>query len=724
MEAPPHEFLGSMDISMHLPTLPHILLKLIDVCNTEPDSIKEISQIINKDAALSARVLSIVNSVCSCPPNKVTNIDQALLLVGTNSIKNIAISASVHHAFDQAKDKSIVPMLKQFWSHSLMCAALAKLIAEKTSYPTPDEAFLSGLLHDVGKLVLWANLSKEQHAKGLEPSIEYSDMLLASETESGTSHYEVGALMINQWKLQSFMADAVRYHHEPVDRIMDALPLVRIVFVANALCTESIQETDAGLKAAEEVFGFARSEVEGLLSLATEEVKQAAESLDIELELQGAMDGSVIEKDAEKQKELVRAVRQISLLQGTLQNVLQAHGEESTLKLAIQGLQVLFDVHDVLFFMYDEERDALVGKDDTESDQHVRVQEFVIPVRRRKSLLAKSLVQGTPLDSFGHLSEVDLSIIDDQLIRLLGKDGMLCLPMLAHRKFVGVIVLGMDEMKLSNLSEEANLLALFAQQLALYLHAENARQTRDRSIQSERLTASSALARKVAHEVSNPLGIIKNYLKILGLKLAQDSPGQEEIGIINEEIDRVSTIISELSNFSEPGVQHKEMVDINTLISDLIKITHESLMLNSGIKAHLDLGPSLQSVVTDKNGLKQVLINLINNAVEAMPEGGNLYINTRSFSDGLGDKLEKDAKAEQQYVETTIRDDGSGIPDMIKLKLFEPFVTTKGEGHAGLGLSIAHSIIQELNGTMTCESDETKGTTFKIVMPTGKKERP
>jgi signal transduction histidine kinase len=265
---------------------------------------------------------------------------------------------------------------------------------------------------------------------------------------------------------------------------------------------------------------------------------------------------------------------------------------------------------------------------------------------------------------------------------------------------------------------------MFAQQVALYLHAENARQARARSIQSERLTASSALAKKVAHEVSNPLGIIKNYLKILGLKLAKDSPGQEEIGIINEEIDRVSTIISELSDFSEPGVQHKEIVDINTLISDLIKITHESLMLNSGIKAHLDLGPSLPSVVTDKNGLKQVLINLINNAVEAMPEGGNLYINTRSFSDGLGDKLEKDAKADQQYVETTIRDDGSGIPDMIKLKLFEPFVTTKGEGHAGLGLSIAHSIIQELNGTMTCESDETKGTTFKIVMPTGKKESP
>jgi len=721
MEAPPHEFLNSMDTSMHLPTLPHILLKLIEACNREPETIKGISQIINKDPALSARLMGLVNSVYCAPPNRVTNIDQALLLVGTNTIKNIAISASVHHAFDQVEDKSIVPMLKQFWLHSLMCATLAKLIALKTSYPSPDEAFLSGLLHDIGKLVLWVNLSKEHYAEGLQPSKDRSDLLLASESESGTSHYEVGAWMINQWKLQSFMADAVRYHHEPVDRILDALPLVKIVFVANALCPEAVEETDAGFKGAEDFFGFAQSEVKGLRSLAMQEVKHAAELLEIELSPPGTLDESISEKDAEKQKDLVHAVREISLLQGTLQNVLEAHGDESILKVVMQGLQVLFDVYRVLFFLYDEQRDVLVGKDDTGVGQDVRVQEFVIPVQRKKSLLTKSLSQGTPLDSFGHLAEVDLSIIDDQIIRLMGKDGMLCLPMVAHKQLVGVIVLGMDEAQFSNLPEEINLLTMFAHQAALALHAENVRQTRARSIQSERLTASSALAKKVAHEVRNPLGIIKNYLKILGLKLGEDSPAQEEIGIINEEIDRVSTIVRELSNFSEPGVQQKELVDINTLISDLVKITHESLMLHSGIKAHLDLGASLPSVMTDKNGLKQVFINLISNAVEAMPEGGNLYINTGCTSDGLGDKMEKDAKVDQQCVETTIRDDGSGIPDMIKPKLFEPFVTTKGEGHAGLGLSIAYSIIRELNGTMTCESDETNGTTFKIVLPTGKR---
>ena len=720
MKARCREFFNRIETSTHLPSLPHILVKLIEVCNREPDTIKEISQIINKDASLSARLLRLVNSAYYGLPNRVTGIDQALLLLGTNAVKNIAISASVFQAFDRAKDGSVF-RLKLFWWHSLMCATLAKLIAEKTSYPAPDEAFLSGLLHDIGKLVLWVNFPKE-YAEILRSYRSKPDLLLAGETRLGATHCEVGAWMINRWSLQSFMADAVLYHHEPVHRILDAFPLVKIVFVANALCSETVEDTGAKFKAAEEVLGFARSEVEEFISLAEEEVRQVAESLEIKVEPPDASGGLLSERDAEKEKDLVRAVRDLSLLQATLQNLLEVHGEETILKVVKQGLQVLFDVHSVLFFLYDKERDVLVGKGGMGSAQDLLIKELVIPVEAKKCLVAKSLSQGTPLDSLGHLKKVDLSITDNQIIRLIGKDGMLCLPMVAHKEFIGVIVLGIDEPEVSELCSEKNLLTIFTNQVASAVDAENVRQTQARLIQSERLTASSDVARKVAHEVSNPLGIIKNYLKILGLKLAKDSAAQEEIRIINEEIDRVSVIVRELSDFSEPRVQQKELVDINTLISDLIKIIDQSLLLRSGIKANLNLEPSLPALMTDKNGLKQVFVNLIKNAVEAMPEGGNLYINTRRVSNGLRNRLKEDANRDQPYVEISISDDGSGIPDSIKSRLFEPFVSSKGEGHAGLGLSITYSIIAELNGTMTCESDQTRGTTFRIVLPTVKKQ--
>jgi len=720
MKARYREFFNRIETSTNLPSLPHILVKLIEVCNREPDTIKEISQIINKDASLSARLLRLVNSAYYGLPNRVTGIDHALLLLGTNAVKNIAISASVFQAFDRAKDSSIF-RLKLFWWHSLMCATLAKLIAEKTSYPAPDEAFLSGLLHDIGKLVLWVNFPKE-YAEILRSYRSKPDLFLAGETRLGATHCEVGAWMINRWNLQSFMADAVLYHHEPVHRILDAFPLVKVVFVANALCSETVEDTGAKFKAAEEVLGFARSEVEEFISLAEEEVKQVAESLEIKVEPPDAPGRLLSERDAEKEKDLVRAVRDLSLLQATLQNLLEVHGEETILKVVKQGLQVLFDVHSVLFFLYDKERDVLVGKGGMGSAQDVLIKELVIPVEAKKCLVAKSLSQGTPLDSLGHLRKVDLSITDNQIIRLIGKDGMLCLPMVAHKEFIGVIVLGIDEPEVSELCSEINLLTIFTNQVASAVDAENVRQTQARLIQSERLTASSDVARKVAHEVSNPLGIIKNYLKILGLKMAKDSAAQEEIRIINEEIDRVSVIVRELSDFSEPRVQQKELVDINTLISDLIKIIHQSLLLRSGIKANLNLEPSLPALMTNKNGLKQVFVNLIKNAVEAMPEGGNLYINTRRVSNGLRNRLKEDANGDQPYVEITISDDGSGIPDSIKSRLFEPFVSSKGEGHAGLGLSITYSIITELNGTMTCESDQIRGTTFRIVLPTVKKQ--
>ncbi len=717
MSTPSGKLFHRIETSRNLPTLPHILVKLIEVCDTESDTIKEISEVINKDISLSARLMRLVNSAYYGLPNRVNSIDQVVILLGTNAVKNIAISASVYQAFNKAKDSSVF-RLKQFWWHSLMCANLAKRIAEKTAYTAPEEAFLSGLLHDIGKLVLWVNFSKK-YADILQSSRDKPDLLLAGEIRLGATHCEVGAWMINRWNLQSFMADAVLYHHEPVHRILDALPLVKIVFVANALCSEAIEDTDAKFKTAEEIFEFARSEVEELISLAEAEVKEVAESLGIEVEPPDASGSSISEKDAEKQEDLVLAVRDISLLQGTLQNLLEAHGEESILKVIKQGLQVLFDACSVLFFLYDRERDMLVGKGSMGSSQDILVKELVIPVQGKRSLLAKSLSRRAPLDSFGHLAKADLSIADDQIIHLIGKDGMLCLPMVAHKQFVGVIVIGIDEAQASNLSKGIKLLAMFTDQAALAVNAENVRQTQARLIQSERLTASSAVAKKVAHEVSNPLGIIKNYLKLLGLKLSKDSPAQEEIRIINEEIDRVSVIIRELSDFSQPRVQQKELVDINTLISDFIRITHESLLLRSSIKTNLDLEPSLPTLVTDKNGLKQVFVNLIKNAVEAMPEGGNLNINTRLTPNGLR-KFEKDAIGDQTYVEITISDDGSGIPDSIKSRLFEPFVSSKGEGHSGLGLSIAYSIIRELNGTMTCESEQASGTTFKIVLPTGK----
>jgi MinD-like ATPase involved in chromosome partitioning or flagellar assembly/HD-like signal output (HDOD) protein len=464
-----------IEMCKDLPSLPHVVLELIDVCNRDECTIDNIAQIISKDPALSAKVMTMVNSVRDRPRNIMSNVKEAVSFLGRDVMKSIAVSAAAHSYVDHAEGGFLFG-LKQFWWHSLMCATLGKRIAEKTTYPAPDEAFLSGLLHDIGKLVLWVYSSKE-YAKILQSHRSKPDLLLAGEMRLGATHCEVGGWMINRWNQKSFMADAVLYHHEPVDRILDALPLVKIVFVANALCSEPIEDTDAKLRIAEEVLGFPRSEVEELISLAEEEVREVAKSLDIEVEPPDASIRSVSEKDAEKQRDLARAVRDNSLLQGTFQNLLEASGEESILKVVKQGLRVLFDVHSVLFLLYDPERDELVAKGIRGNGGHDLINDLAISFQKEKSVLVRSLRDETILDSLSYSTVPGLTIIDKQIIRFLEKDAMLCLPMVAHKAYVGVIVLGIDQHHISHLRDRVKLLTLFANQAALALAADRLKQS-------------------------------------------------------------------------------------------------------------------------------------------------------------------------------------------------------------------------------------------------------
>jgi putative nucleotidyltransferase with HDIG domain len=710
------EFFNKIEATKSLLTLPHILLKLLEVCNKKPVKIDEISQIINKDASLSVRLMSMVNPVGYGLPNRVTSIDQALLLLGPDTAKNIAISSIVQQSFNEMEN-SYIPGLKILWQHSLMCAVLAEMIAGEVSYPSPDEAYLAGLFHDIGKLVLWVNC-REEYTEALQSAGSNSALLIDSEKQLGISHCETGAQLINSWSPQSFIADAVLYHHEPQHRIVDALPLVKIVYAANILSSGIDRNSSDAFDMAKEVLDLERSVLETIVPLSYKKVEQAAESLDINIENPDNFDESTCEKDAVKQKELVRAAINISQLQGALQNLFECHDADLMLKVVRRGLQISFDLKSVLFFLYNQEKDALQGIVGDGAGYDSLINEIVIPVQAKSCLLTRTLAEKTSLDSFGHIKGVNLSIIDSQIIRLSGKEGMLCIPMLSQGNCVGVIVVGIDEPQSHILFKNLNFINMFANQAAVVIEAENERKSKAKLIQSEQLAASSAVADKVAHEVSNSLSIMKNYLKILGLKLAKDSPAQEEIIIINEEVDRINLIINELSNLLEPKARQKELVDINSLISDLIKITHESLLVQSGVVAKFSLESSIPPIMTDKNGLKQVFINLIKNAVEAMPNGGNIEINTRLITKSQNTGFNKEAdKGDQEFVEIIINDSGSGIPEEIKSNLFEAFVSSKGDGHSGLGLSIAYSIIKELKGTMSCESDEATGTTFKILLP-------
>jgi signal transduction histidine kinase len=469
--------------------------------------------------------------------------------------------------------------------------------------------------------------------------------------------------------------------------------------VANALCSEIPGTKDAQFETAQKIFDFTFDDMEAILQQAKDQVNRIAQSLAIEIEPPSGIAPLLSEKDREIQAGLMRQVRDIALLQGTFQNIIDANDISTILKVVHQGIKILFDIKDVLFFLYDQQQNILIGAD----IENNLTQELTIQFDEGRSILVTSLKTASICNSFSRESRTELTIIDEQLIRVLGKKGIICLPMIAQEQNVGVVVLGTDEAHVSQINNHMDLLRRFAAHAALAIHAESVRESQAKVVLSERLAASTAIAKKVAHEVNNPLSIIKNYLKILEIDLSEKDISTAELKIINEEIDRVASIVDELSDFSQPKAQNLEPLDLNELLTDIIKLTGEPLS-QKNIKVSFDMDPLLPVLISSKNGLKQVFINLVRNASEALKQGGNIHMVTK-YSAASGS------------VEITVADDGPGLSDIIKSRLFEPYMSTKGGRHTGLGLSVVYSTVKELRGNISCTTDKGRGTIFKIVLP-------
>ncbi|MHB1292521.1 MAG: HDOD domain-containing protein, partial [Sulfuricella sp.] len=209
------QLIQSLETS-NLPSLPHVLLRVLDACNRNETSLRAIAEIINKDTALSSKVIGASSSALFGRPNNITTFEQKLTMLGLDMVRTIAISSSVYQVFSNISSSPEFD-LKSFWGRSLTSAILAKLIAQETAYPHLEEAYLTGLLLDVGQLVLWSNFPK-QYATLSADAVDDIRLMQRETEEIGSNHCEVGSWLAGSWHLNSFMADAVLYHHEPAAR--------------------------------------------------------------------------------------------------------------------------------------------------------------------------------------------------------------------------------------------------------------------------------------------------------------------------------------------------------------------------------------------------------------------------------------------------------------------------------------------------------------------------
>jgi signal transduction histidine kinase len=239
-------------------------------------------------------------------------------------------------------------------------------------------------------------------------------------------------------------------------------------------------------------------------------------------------------------------------------------------------------------------------------------------------------------------------------------------------------------------------------------------------IRSKKLAAIGELAAGVAHEINNPLNVISGNAEILS-KESQDRDVKLAVKIIMEQVKRAAAITDMLLQFSKRREPKTEPVDINKVIRDtLLLLEYQVRLQNIAITKHLN--SSSLEVMGDSGQLQQVFLNIMVNAVQAMPNGGKL--NIRSYVEEItefGKRGTDIFKLGDKVVVIEFEDTGEGIPEEKLEKIFDPFFSTKEQG-IGLGLSICHGIIEAHQGSIEVRSKLREGATFIIKLPAIKKE--
>jgi len=221
-------------------------------------------------------------------------------------------------------------------------------------------------------------------------------------------------------------------------------------------------------------------------------------------------------------------------------------------------------------------------------------------------------------------------------------------------------------------------------------------------IRTEKLVSLGQLAAGVAHEINNPLGTITIFAHLLLKNMAEDDPGREDVKMIINEASRTKEIVQGLLSFARETRLRPGLTNINELIEDILSLViNQSLFHN--IKIERQLVKDLPSTFADGTQLKQVFLNIILNAAQAMQGQGKLYITT-------------DMDPMNQHITIKIRDTGPGIPENVLGKLFDPFFTTKEKG-TGLGLAISYGVIERHLGKIDVDTEPGIGSTFIITLP-------
>jgi signal transduction histidine kinase/putative methionine-R-sulfoxide reductase with GAF domain len=392
---------------------------------------------------------------------------------------------------------------------------------------------------------------------------------------------------------------------------------------------------------------------------------------------------------------------------------------DEILRLVLEGVTKNVGFDRARLYLVNEKRNVLECKMAVGIDEE-RIKGITLPLGPEDSVVGRSIFEKQPFIIPDASTDPRVNPILKEKFNL---HSLVVIPLLAREKALGVIAADFINPN-KNINKEAlESLMAFAQQAGLAIYnafmyqelktfsqqmeekiqktTSDLKKTEAQLIRSEKLAALGQLAAGIAHEIRNPLTSINILIHSMTKNLPSEDSHKEDLRVIEEEIHRMNEILDQFLQFAKPATPLLEKADVSSIFEETLQLLRPQIdKQNIAVEKEFQ---ALPIILMDREQIKQAILNLLMNAIQAMPEGGRLVLSGRNSEDG-------------QWVRISVQDSGVGIPAENIDKLFDPFFSTK-EGGIGLGLSITHRIIDQHRGKIEVESTPEKGTLFTIWLP-------
>ncbi len=649
---------------IQLPSLPEVTLRALEACHQQ-ESYRTISGIVSADTALVSRILGLANSSLYGTSTQIRSVDQALLRLGTHRFHTLVLTAALRQIlYELGADQW--QQLRDFWRHSLTTAMTARALATLTRYPEPDQAFMLGMLHNVGELIALKTPPGEAQQY-------YFD-----------HQSEIAAKLVSDWGLGPMASDAMLYQQALPADIRDAGHLVKLI----SLATRLAQADAAGIAAAGTIFGLNEELTREINRRIDQEVESVATSMGIPLsaDYDARASQEKLKQTVLRQTMAARAM-DLAPLRDSTQTCLAATVTSLTL---ITGLPSLY------FGGTDNELTLYSASNGEPADLSVTAS----PAR---SLLTEAYDTARSLS----LGDREPSVLDRQLMNLLHAPSLVALPITGQEHCAGVFVIGTDSEGARQAEEIGN---LFCIQLSRALADIQTGSDTQNAMADE--IAQQAIRRQV-HEVSNPLTIIRQYIYQLRNRL-EDTEVRQQLDVIREELDRAGDLLLQIGkSWQSLGTEPTDVCNLNEELKMLRDLLDDGLFSDERKTLSVQLCENPTAVAAPSAIVRQIVINLVRNAAECLSnDGGEVTI--RSVAPIW--------QGSRTWVELEVSDTGTGLPPEIQEHLFSPVKSTKGRGHGGLGLSVVKQLVDDMEGVVNCRTGSA-GTAFRVLFPMAENNR-